>query len=113
MTNSDSLSLLNLINKSIAEVKIYVEKYEDGTPSPSIVGTSKVLERLKERILSNQKIEKYILQAVHSISVSAVKEYDRTGLETAIIDIRRFMSNHIPEFNRVGPLGPEFPKYFS
>lgn len=110
MVNYNKLN--DLVNIAIEDLEKYVSNYEDGIKSNSTNDTLKVLKKLKKVAISQTKLETYLIQSIHDISVGAVKEYEGTSLESSILNIRRFFKENIEGFDGYSLLGMNFNKYF-
>jgi hypothetical protein len=112
MTIEDYSELLTITKECKQALENYVIKYEQNKITKYTENILKVLSALNDFAINNADIEVYVIRAIHDISTAAVKSYEETELENAILNIRRFFMRKIPNFENYHTLGIEFNKYF-
>jgi|SRR6185295_11745696 len=106
------LELIDLINKSLEDLKIVVAKSKwmrmDDEP---IKSTQKLLLALKSEIVANSDVaNERILRGMHDLGMSAFKEFENTPLEESILKITSFLHKSFPRYEGLKPLGADFGK---
>jgi len=101
--------LLNLVEDALEQLEQYVIMYDKGISSPTTIATKRVLLLLKEDVTSFPEINGRLLRATHDMSVAAVKVYDGTPLEEALLNVIRELYK-IPGYSKLEPLRGDFGK---
>lgn len=102
--------LLRLIEDAIVESDNYVSKYYHRNEEP-MQGIKKALEILRSEVENNpQKINERVLRAMYDISGLAVKMFEESDLEERILDVTRYLRNHISIYKDLEPLRMGFGK---
>lgn len=106
----NKLNLILLLEKALVEADNFTIKYYDADEK-YMVDTKKVLNLLKSEIQNTpNQINERVLRAMHDIGVVAVKQYENTTLETAIMNVTSLLYNEIPNYKSLKPLRMDFGK---
>jgi type III secretory pathway component EscV len=106
----DKLNLISLLETALVEADNFTIKYYDGDEN-YMLDTKKVLNLLKNEIQNTPtQINERVLRAMHDIGVVAVKQYENTLLETAIMNVTSILYKEIPNYKSLKPLRMDFGK---
>jgi len=106
----DKRNLILLLEKALIESTNFTIQYYDGNDE-YMADTKKVLNLLKSEIKKRPtQINERVLRAMHDVGALAVKQYENTKLEAAIMDITSILYNQIPNYKSLKPLRSDFGK---
>jgi len=99
-----------LLNKSLIELKDYVDKYTQGEFTWPETAVKKVLDLLKDDMSNNVNPNDRLLSAFHDIMVVSLRNHSDTELYQILKALEKEISIFFPKYLKLEPLRLDFGK---